>query len=143
MADKKLLELLNKALSMEYQAAIQYRTHAELIAGEDYEPIAARLKEIAGDEEKHAEMLRTRIAMLGGTPETVPSKVSLSDEIPAVLKINVAAERDAIAIYRQILPLCRGNEILEHAVRHILMEEQEHTEELEQLRGVKDEIKYQ
>ncbi len=143
MADKQLLELLNKALSMEYQAAIQYRTHAELIVGQDYEPIAARLKEIAGDEDKHAEKLRIRISMLGATPETVPAKVSIATQIPAVLKVNVAAEREAIAIYRQILPLCRGNEILEHAIRHILMDEQEHTEELSQLLGVEGEIKYQ
>ena len=142
MADKKLIELLNRALAMEYQAAIQYRTHAELIAGQDYEPIAARLKEIAGDEDGHAEKLRVRISMLGGVPETVPTKVTVADKIEPSLKINVNAEREAIAIYRQILPLCRGNEILEHAIRHILMEEQEHTEELSQLLGVQGEIKY-
>ena len=143
MADEKLLELLNKALSMEYQAIIQYRTHAELIAGEDYEPIKARLLEIAGDEEKHAERLRVRIAALGGVPETVPQKVGISDEIQPVLKMNLQAEKDAIAIYRQILPLCKDNEILMHAIRHNLMDEMEHTEEISQLMGVKGEIKYQ
>jgi len=143
MADQKLIDLLNKALSMEYQAIIQYKTHAEMIAGQDYEPIVARLKEIAGDEEKHAEKLRTRIAMLGGTPETVPAKVTLADEIPQVLKINIGAEREAVEIYRQILPLCKGNEILEHAIRHILIEEEEHTEEIAQLLGIKGEIKYE
>ncbi len=45
-------------------------------------------------------------------------------------------------IYRKILPLCRGNEILEHAVRHILIDEQEHTEELSQLLGVTGAIDY-
>jgi len=143
MADKKLLELLNKALSMEYQAIIQYRTHAELITGEDYEPIKARLEEIAGDEEKHAQRLRERISMLGGVPETVPQKVGIADEIQPVLKMNLQAERDAIAIYRQILPLCRDNTLLEHAIRHNLMDEMEHNEEISQLMGVKGEIKYQ
>ncbi len=143
MADKKLLELLNKALSMEYQAIIQYQTHAELIAGEDYEPVRARLLEIAGDEQKHAERLRERISMLGGVPETVPQKVGIADEIQPVLKMNLQAEKDAIAIYRQILPLCRDNTLLEHAIRHNLMDEQEHTEEISQLMGVKGEIKYQ
>jgi len=143
MADKKLIDLLNKALSMEYQAIIQYSTQAELIAAEDYEPVKARLLEVAGDEEKHAKMLRERISMLGGTPETVPAKVGLSDDIPAVLKMDVKAEMEAIAIYRQILPMCAGNEILHHAIRHILKDEQEHTEEFSQLLGIKGEIKYQ
>lgn len=142
MADKKLIDLMNKALSMEYQAIIQYKTHAELICGQDFEPIAERLNEIAGDEEKHAATLRTRITKLGGIPITIPAKVTVSDQIPAVLKINLGAEREATAIYRKILPLCRGNEILEHAIRHILMEEEEHTEELSELIGVNGEIKY-
>jgi len=142
MADKKLIELLNRALMMEYQAAIQYRTHAELIAGQDYEPIAARLKDIAGDEDKHAATLRERISFLGATPAVVPTRVAVTDKIVPSLKVNLAAERDAIKIYRQIWPMCKGNEILEHAVRHILMEEQEHVEELSQLLGVQTEIKY-
>lgn len=142
MADKKLMELLNKALSMEYQAIIQYRTHAELIDGQDYEPIVERLKEIAGDEEKHAEMLRERISMLGGVPETVPQKVGIAQEIKPVLKMNLQAEKDAYSIYTEILPLCRGNEILHHAIRHIMKDEQEHNEELSQLLGIRGEIKY-
>jgi bacterioferritin len=143
MADKRLLELLNRALSMEYQAIIQYRTHAELISGEDCEPVKERLLEIAGDEEKHAERLRARICALGGVPETVPQKVGISDEIQPVLKMNLQAEKDAIAIYRQILPLCKGNTLLEHEIRHNLMDEQEHTEEISQVMGVKGEIKYE
>lgn len=143
MADKKLLELLNRALGMEYQAIIQYRTHAELIDGQDYEPIVARLKEIAGDEEKHAEMLRERIAMLGGIPETVPAKVTIAEGIAPVLKVNLQAEKDAYSIYTEILPLCKGNEILHHAIRHIMRDEQEHNEELSQLLGIKGEIKYE
>jgi bacterioferritin len=142
MADKKLMKLLNKALAMEYQAIIQYRTHAELIDGQDYEPIVARLKEIAGDEEKHAEMLRERISMLGGVPETKPEKVILADKTKAVLKVNLKAEKDAYSIYTKILPLCKGNEILHHAIRHIMKDEQEHNEELSQLLGIRGEIKY-
>jgi bacterioferritin len=142
MADKKLLKLLNKALAMEYQAIIQYRTHAELIDGIDYEPIVARLKEIAGDEEKHADLLRERIAMLGGIPETKPEKVGISQEIKPVLKMNLKAEKDAYSIYQKILPLCKGNEILHHAIRHIMKDEQEHNEELSQLLGIRGEIKY-
>ena len=142
MADKELMKLLNKALAMEYQAIIQYQTHAELIDGENSEPIVARLKEIAGDEEKHAGMLRERIATLGGVPETVPAKVTIADEIKPVLKVNLQAEKDAYSIYAEILPLCKGNEILHHAIRHIMKDEQEHNEELSQLLGIKGEIKY-
>jgi bacterioferritin len=136
MADKKLLTLLNKALAMEYQAVIQYQTHASLIDGLESEPVVARLKELAGDEEKHADMLRGRISALGGTPETKPEKVKVSDKINPVLKINLGAERDAIAIYKKILPMCKGNPKLEHEIRHILMDEQEHVEEISQLLGV-------
>ena len=136
MADKKLLKLLNKALAMEYQAIIQYQTHAVLIDGLESEPVVARLKELASDEEKHADMLRERIAALGGTPETKPEKVTLSDKTNPVLKINLGAEREAIAIYKKIHPMCKGNPKLEHEIRHILMDEMEHVEEISQLLAI-------
>jgi bacterioferritin (cytochrome b1) len=53
--------MLNKALELEHAARIQYLAHAELVAGLNAEPIIERLKEIAGDEEKHEQKFRTLI----------------------------------------------------------------------------------
>ena len=68
MSKKEILDMLNHALDMEHAANVQYLSHAEIVDGEYAEPIIARLKEIAGDEKGHQEILRTLIGDLGGVP---------------------------------------------------------------------------
>jgi len=68
MDTKKIIEGLNRMLEQEHACAIRYATHAAVVTGPYAESVAARLKEIAGDEREHAGKLRARIAALGGTP---------------------------------------------------------------------------
>ncbi len=134
---RKMVELLNKALSTEYQADLQYLTHAAVIQGINAEPVIARLKEIAKDEEKHAEMLRDRIANgLGGIPTMDVAKRFMETDIEKVLRLNLKFELEAIELYRGIqAQIPRGELLLEHEVRHIIQDEMEHVEELKLLLG--------
>lgn len=68
MDKKKMVEMLNKALTMEHACSIRYMTHAAVVTGPYAEPMATRLKEIGQDEAGHAEKLRDRVVALGGTP---------------------------------------------------------------------------
>ena len=65
---EQIINELNKALEVEYSAIIMYLHHAEFVTGLNAEPIIERLKEIASDEEKHRDMIRERIVVLGGVP---------------------------------------------------------------------------
>lgn len=128
---------LNGMLAREHACAIRYATHAAVITGPWSEAVAARLREIASDETAHAEKLRARITALGGTPTM---HVEAEDLKPAyrlqeILDVNIAEERLAIQDYRRILEGIPPLEvILFETLEGILMEEQEHLEELEQLR---------
>ncbi len=136
--DKKaMVAMLNKALSMEHQADLQYLTHAAVIQGIECEPIIARLEEIAKDEEKHAKMLRDRIADgLGGIPTMEIAKTYLETDIEKVLRLNLKYELEAIETYRRIhKEIPREEMLLEHEVRHILQDEMQHVEELKRLLG--------
>jgi len=53
MEKEGLLKMLNHALELEYATYVQYLSHAELIDGENAEPLIERLKEIANDEKTH------------------------------------------------------------------------------------------
>ncbi len=132
---KKMVELLNKALSTEYQADLQYLTHAAVIQGINAEPVIARLEEIAKDEEKHAGMLRKRIADgLGGIPTMHVAKTFMETDVEKVLRLNLKFELEAIELYRGIhARIPREEMLLEHAVRHIIQDEMEHVEELKLL----------
>ena len=142
MAKKKVLELLNHALELEHAAFVQYLSHAEVVDGINAEPIIERLKEIAEDEKKHQEKFRTLIGILGGVPSMKIAETHPAKNLDEVLKQNLKDEKIAVDTYRKILEEIakdRGRGyydfLLEHEVRHILMEEQEHITELELLLG--------
>ena len=137
MPDQKTIDALNRMLSQEHACAIRYATHAAVVSGPYAEAVATRLKEIATDEQMHAEQLRDRIIGLGGTPTM---DVRKEDLIPAtslseIIDVNVKEEKDAIRSYTEILEsLSPTNVILFQTVLEILRDEQEHLEELDALR---------
>jgi bacterioferritin (cytochrome b1) len=143
MTKEKILELLNHALELEHAAYIQYLSHAEIVDGINAEPIIARLKEIANDEKSHQEKFRTLIGALGGIPSMGISSTHTAKTLKQILEQNVKDEKIAVDTYRNILEELKKEKgkgyydhLLEHEIRHILTEEQEHITELELLLGV-------
>jgi bacterioferritin (cytochrome b1) len=141
MADvkKELVGMLNKALELEYSARIQYLAHAEAINGLGSEPLIERLKEIAGDELKHEGMFRNLIAAyLGGEPSMNLAETFKAKDIKKILEVNLKGEKDAVDFYKQIYQKVIDNkkslqyefETLEHQIRHVIIDEQEHVTEL-------------
>jgi len=146
MADikKELVEMLNSALELEHAARIQYLAHAELIQGLCAEKIIERLQEIASDEAKHEGQYRNLIGnYLGGEPSMGIAQTHKAKETKEILKVNLKGEKDAIDFYKQIYKKVVDNkeslqyefEKLEHEIRHIIAEEQEHVIELSILLG--------
>jgi len=147
MADikKELVGMLNKALELEHAARIQYLAHAELIKGLGAEKIIERLKEIASDEEKHEGMFRNLIGgYLGGEPTMGLAETHKAEDTKDILEVNLKNEKEAIDFYKQIYKKVTDNreelqyefETLEHDIRHIIIDEQEHVSELSLLLGV-------
>lgn len=133
-----LIEDLNRMLAQEYACVIRYSTHAAVLTGPYREAIARRLLEIASDEAGHAQRLRDRICALGGTPTM---KIDTDDLIPAktlseILDVNIMEELQAIESYARIFSTLRPiDAILHAAIEDILGDEQEHMEELMNLRS--------
>lgn len=147
MADvkKELIAMLNHALELEHAARIQYLAHAELLKGDGSEKIIERLKEIAGDELKHEEMFRELIGgYLGGEPVMTLAETYKAKGTKKILEVNLKGEKDAIDFYKQIYRKVMDNkdkfqyafETLEHQLRHVIIDEQEHVTELSLLLGL-------
>ncbi|OGO06952.1 MAG: hypothetical protein A2Z76_03940 [Chloroflexi bacterium RBG_13_56_8b] len=131
--------MLNQALELEQAARIQYMAHAEQATTP---AVIARLKEIAGDEKEHEELFRE---MIGSYLEAVPA-MSIAETHPAktekdMLKVNLADEKHAVDFYSGIMDKLKtmNKELkyeylqLEHSLRHVIMDEQEHIVELKLL----------
>lgn len=141
---KELADLLNSALKLEHGARIQYLTHAESVKGLGAEKIIERLTEIASDEEKHEGQFRNLIGnYLYSVPTMEISSTEYAYKIEDILELNLRKEKEAIEFYKKIYKKLTENkdrlpyefETLEHAVRHVIIGEQEHVAELSILLG--------
>lgn len=141
---KELAELLNSALELEHAARIQYLAHAELIKGENAEKLIERIREIASDEEKHEGQFRNLIgSYLGAEPTMETAERHRAGGTQEILELNLKNEKEAIDFYKQIYKKVCDNkdqlryefETLEHEVRHVIVDEQEHVVELSLLLG--------
>lgn len=144
-ARKELVEQLNDALMLEHAARNQYLAHAELLKGIYAEPVIKRLREIASDEEKHQQKFRTLIGdYLGGEPVMDSAETHRAGKTEDILKVNLKDEKHAIDVYEGIYKKVVDSkdalkyefETLEHEIRHVIMDEQEHVTELSLLLGV-------
>ena len=130
----KTIQMMNEGLEMEYASQIQYLTQAAITSGPYAEGLIARFKEIASDETEHAQILRDRIAALGGTPTTKVGEIQIHKDSLQAVKINLKYERATVEFYRKLLNLIPHDEvILYETIEHILQDSQEHVEELERL----------
>ncbi|MGA2090766.1 MAG: ferritin-like domain-containing protein [Endomicrobiales bacterium] len=141
---EELIKMLNHALELEHAARIQYLTHAEFIKGQNAEKLIERLNEIASDEKSHEDKFRNLIGnYLGGEPTMNLAETHPAREISDIITINLKAEKDAIDFYKQIYQKVVENkkdlqyvfETLEHEIRHVIVDEQEHVVELSLLLG--------
>ena len=126
---QKVIEVLNKARAMELHAIHQYMNQHYNLDDMDYGELAAKIKLIAIDEMRHAEMFAERVKELGGEPVTEHTeKVSKGQKVQAIFPHDAALEDDTIDIYNQFLLVCRdnGDSVSMKIFEDIIAEEQIH-----------------
>ncbi len=106
----KVIEVLNKARSMELHCITQYMNQHYNLDDMDYGEMAAKVKLIAIDEMRHAEMLAERIKELDGEPTTEASaKAEKGQEVRVIFSFDADLEDNANNVYNQFLLVCREN----------------------------------
>lgn len=134
---KKLVELLNKDLELEYSAAIQYINHAAVMTGAAYGDIIKEIKIHANEEIQHAMILADQIDYLRGSPSVKVGKIQTSQDNDEMLQYDLDGEEDAIKRYKTRIE--QAEQLKEFALaqqlRNILAMEQEHAMDLRQALG--------
>jgi bacterioferritin len=126
---QNVIEVLNKARSMELLAIHQYMNQHYNLDDLDYGEMAANLKLIAIDEMRHAEMFAERIKELGGEPTTSPDgSVEKGQAVDAIFEFDSSLEDNTVDAYNQFLLVCRenGDSISMKLFETIIDEEQTH-----------------
>jgi bacterioferritin len=134
---KKLVELLNMDLELEYSAAIQYINHAAVMTGAAYGDIIKELKIHANEEVQHAMVLADQIDYLGGSPSVDVGRILTSKNNAKMLEQDLDGEENAIKRYKMRVE--QAEQLKEYALaqqlRTILAMEQEHAMDLKQALG--------
>jgi bacterioferritin len=107
---EKVIEVLNKARGMELHAIMQYMNQHYNLDNMDYGEMAAKMKLIAVDEMRHAEMFAERVKELGGEPTSDPAaKVAKGQKVQAMFTMDAGLEDNTMETYNQFLLVCREN----------------------------------
>src|SRR5205809_418300 len=137
---KQLIELLNEDLSREYQAIIAYVVYSQVLKGAQYMKIAEELEAHAAEELQHALIVSNQIDYLGGMPTVTPTPVKVSDKPEELLRFDLENENETIRNYRRRVSQCEalGEFAVAEYIRKILVQEQEHQNDLATALGVND-----
>ena len=135
---KQLIELLNEDLSREYQAIIAYVVYSQVLKGAQYMKIAEELEAHAAEELQHALIVSNQIDYLGGMPTVTPTPVKVSDKPEELLRFDLENENETIRNYRRRVRQCEalGEFAVAENIRKILVQEQEHQNDLATALGV-------
>ena len=142
-ADREaVVEMLNDALATELLCVLRYKRHYFTVTGRGNGQVKAEFLEHAQQEQEHADQIAERIVQLNGSPNFNPATLAQrshaeyddSDDVQAMLRADLVAERVAIESYRQMIAAIGDKD---PTTRQMLVEimavEEEHADDLRDL----------
>jgi len=134
-----IIKLLNDSLATEIVCVLRYKRHHFTATGLESPAIADEFLVHANEEQAHADKIAKRIVQLGGSPDLNPDTLTGrshadyddSEDLHAMIRANLIAERVAIEAYTQIIELIGDKDpTTRRLIEQILEQEQEHADEL-------------
>lgn len=141
--DSKVIQLLNKALSVELAAINQYFLHARMYRNWGLSALAKHEYDESIEEMRHADKLIERILFLDGHPQMQHlSKLFIGQKIPDCLAGDLKLEVEARELYVEAVGYCElvndyvSREIFEENLR----DTEEHIDYLETQQGLVEQL---
>jgi bacterioferritin len=134
-----IVNLLNDSLATELVCVLRYKRHHFMATGVASPAIAEEFLVHANEESAHADRIARRIVQLGGEPDFSPSTLLArshadydeSNDLQAMIRANLVAERVAVETYRQMIALIGDKDTTtRRMLEDILADEEEHADEL-------------
>lgn len=132
----KLIDKLNYLLEGELTAINQYMLHAEMCEDWGYGKLSKNFKDRAITEMHHAEHLMERILFLEGKPIVSKlDKMTIGASVPEQVDNDHDLETKTIKDYNDAIKLASevGDNATRDILKQILMDEDRHEDELEEL----------
>ena len=139
-ADREaVIQMLNDALATELVCWLRYMRHYYTASGPGAAEVKAEFLEHANEEAEHAGWLAERIVQLNGSPDFNPAilparshaEYDASEDMQAMIRADLIAERVAIESYRQmILAIGDKDPTTKQMLIEILAVEEEHADDM-------------
>lgn len=135
--DKKaVVEVLNHVLEAELAGVVRYTHYSFMVYGYNRIPIVSWLREQAAESIGHAQQAGEMITLLGEHPSLSIGKLleSHRHDVGDILREALDNERVGLALYRKLLDLVAGRDImLEEYARRLISEESMHLAEVDKM----------
>lgn len=144
--DKKLIDKLNYLLEGELTAINQYMLHAEMCEDWGYTKLHENFEKRAITEMRHAEKLMGRILFLGGKPIVSKlDKMTIGETVPQQVDNDHELEVQTVKDYNEAMALAAevGDNATRDVLKDILMDEDAHVDELEELQDQMEQMSLQ
>lgn len=129
----RVLELLNRILEAELAGVVRYTHYSLLVFGYGRIPIVSWLRAQADESLLHAHTAGEWVTSLGGHPSLAIGQLLDSHrfDVGDILRESLEAERQSLAIYRELLAEVEGRSVsLEEYVRQMIAAEEQHAAEV-------------
>ncbi len=138
MTNQELIDDLNEAIELEVQAFLQYHYQSLLLKGLSTGTLKAMLEKESAKEAEHAKKLAARVVALGGRPATQIRSFEIGAGPDEMVRLNIAREERAVALYRKIVGSLRHKEGFELVYYEVLTILGDELEDLEEFRALLD-----
>ncbi|MCC6072841.1 bacterioferritin [Massilia sp. GCM10020059] len=142
-ADREaVIAMLNDALATELLCVLRYKRHYYTVSGPNTGHVKAEFLEHAQQEQDHADTIAERIVQLNGSPNFNPATLTArshaeydeSEDVQAMVRANLIAERVAIESYRQMIAAIGDKDpTTRQMLINIMAVEEEHADDMRDL----------
>ena len=127
----KVIEFLNKALSIEYSAVIQYCQHSALVEGSDRMLYEEFFDDASKEARGHAKTVSDWIVSLGGVPTIEAAHIQQATDATEMLRQDLKTEQEALQAYRDAHAAVKGEAPIKYLLEEQIMLEQTDVWEIE------------
>jgi bacterioferritin len=133
------IEILQAVLATELVCVLRYTQHAIAATGLSSESVKSEFAQHAAEEQAHVMQVAERINQLGGAPDFDPqtltarsaSEYKTSEDLVAIIRENLVAERIAVEHYRELIAYFAGHDpVTRRMLEEILAKEEEHASDM-------------